>query len=252
MSPGTEGRKLLRGSIDAAQQQSREWQENQRRRTGYCTPQAELGHAITAEMLARGYHPTIAQVAGQLGAVATAYNWQGNARIADNVGRCKRTVQRVRARLEADGLIRSELLLTGDMIDGQRAPVWHPQVVRDVSALQRLARARDAVRAPHRKSKRRPSAADVPNRPPPTSEPAHDAMTAADHLALGEAHPEFSAFFSDMATAAAKHGAGKPPPTTIAPPEIDPSDIDAVELDIERRERERGRDPPKRGPPETR
>lgn len=246
MSVGLDGANALRGFVARANQHSREWQRGQLRRTGFATPQAELGHAVVIALRELGYPLTFAAVAGQLAAVATAYNWQGCARIAAIVGRHKRTVQRARARLEADGLIRSELLLTGDMIDGQRSPVRHPQVVRDVSALQRLARAREASRAttPPRKGKRRPSVADMPA-------PAPEPMTADDLRALGDAHPEFAAFFGEMAAAAAKKAPPKPPPNAAT---IKPGEIDAWERETAERERmlelerERVRGPP-RGPP---
>lgn len=240
MSPGLEGAKALRGFVDRANRNSRDWQREQLRRTGFATPQAELGHAITLALREAGYPLTFAHIAGQLGAVATGYNWQGCQRIAQIVGRHKRTVQRARARLEADGLIRSELLLTGDMIDGQRSPVRHPQVVRDVSKLQRLARARESSRrtpAPPRKGKRRPSAADMP-------QPVQ-AATADDLRALGEAHPEFAAFFGDMAAAAAKKVPPKPPPNAAT---IEPGEIDAVERELRELERQRERER-ERGPP---
>ena len=260
-SPGTDGAKALRGFVDRANNQSRQWQREQFRRTGFATPQAELGHSIVLALRELGYPLTVAQAAGQLGAVATAYNWQGNNRVAQLIGRHKRTVQRARARLEAEGLIRSELLLTGDMLDGQRAPVRHPQVVRDVSALQRLARARDAARHvdPPRSQKRKrrragPSAAEVlaPVEP----------MTAADFAARGEAHPEFASHFAVLAAAAARREAAEAArrapkdAATIKPGEIDDADRRTAELERQLRERQalqRERDPPleppERGPP---
>lgn len=74
-------------------------------------------------------------------------------------------------------------------------------------------------------------------------------MTAAELRALGEAHPEFAAFFGEMAAAAAKR---QPPPPDAA--KIEPGEIDVAERDIAERERqlalerERVRGPP-RGPP---
>ena len=252
VSPGAEGARALAGTLDGATRRAREWQRDQIRRTGYATPQAELGHAIALALRERGYPLTVAHVAGQLGAVGTAYNWQGNARIAGVLGRSKRTVQRARARLEADGLIRSELLLTGDMIDGQRAPVRHPQVVRDVSRLQRLARARDAARETNRprKGRRRRSAAEVPAPSPlPPTSPA----TAIDLLAMA-ADPNRSpdaAFFLLEQARAAWH-------ERIDPERIAEWERMTAELEqrleqrrerarLEREERERG--PPDRAPP---
>jgi hypothetical protein len=209
---------------------------------------------VIRTLLELGYTPTIAQVGGHLAAVSTAYNWQGNARIAAIVGRCKRTVQRARARLELDGLIRSELLLTGDMIQGQRAPVRHPQVVRDVSPLQRLARVRRSELAPGRRKRRRagPSAAEV------SPVPAKQEAVSAEQFARWAAeHPEFASYFGTMAEAAAKREQRKPPPNV--PAEIPPAEIDAWERETARREqelrrrqeleREREPLPPERGPP---
>ena len=109
MSPGVEAAKTLRPVVDRANAQSREWQADQIRRTGFATPQAELGHAIALALRGAGYPHTVAHVGAQLGAVASSYNWQGTARIGQIIGRHKRTVQRARKRLEADGLIVSEL-----------------------------------------------------------------------------------------------------------------------------------------------
>lgn len=253
MSVGTDGAKALGGILERSKRQSREWQREQLRRTGFATPQPELGHAITWALREAGYPLTVAQIGAQLGAVGTPYNFQGNGRISGIVGRHLRTIQRARALLEADGLLRSELLEPGDMLDGMRAPVRRPQVVRDVSALQRLARAREQARtdSPPRRGKatRRPSAADAPRDPSgiTNAQPA----TAAELRALGEAHPEFAVFFGEMAQAAAKRGARPLPPDAA---KIEPGEIDAVERDIAERERmlelerERVRGPP-RGPP---
>lgn len=239
---------MLGGLVDGANRRSREWQRDQLRRTGFATAQPETGHSVALALRELGYSPTVAQVAGQLAAVPGAYNWQGNTRIAQIIGRHKRTVQRARAKLEAAGLLRSELLLTGDMLDGQRAPVRHPQVVRDVSALQRLANVRESMRSsnpPERRKRRRkgPSAAETPVEP-------QQPMTAADYAALGEAHPEFAAFFSGMA-AAQQRRPQRPPPN--APPKIDPKELDDFDAETERLERERRqRGPPERAPPERR
>ena len=248
MSVGTDGATALGGILERAKRQSREWQREQLRRTGFATPQAELGHAIAWALREAGYPLTVAQIGAQLGAVGTAYNFQGNARIGAIVGRHERTVQRARALFERHGLIRSELLEPGDMLDGMRAPVRRPQVVRDVSALQRLARARDHARteSPPRRGKatRRPSAADAPA-------PAPAPATADELRALGDAHPEFAVFFGEMAQAAA---AKRSPPLPPDAAKIEPGEIDAVERDIAERERmielerERVRGPP-RGPP---
>lgn len=236
LSVGAGAAKALGGILERAKRQSRDWQREQMKRTGFATPQAEQGHAIAFALREKGYHPTVAQIGGQLGAVATGYNFQGNVRIGVIIGRHERTVQRARALLEADGLVVSELLLTGDIMDGMRSPVRHPQVVRDVSALQRLAKAREQERQKTppkpRKGKRRPSAADAPPAPAPAPAP----MTPDEFRALGQAHPEFAAFYSDMAQAASKRGTPKPPPDAAT---IEPGEIDSAERDIAERERRR-------------
>jgi hypothetical protein len=248
VSPGTEGANALRGALTAAKRQSRAWQAEQVCRTGFASGHAELGHGVIATLRQNGYHPTVAQIAGHLAAVGTAYNWQGNARVAELVGRSERTIQRARARLEGDGLLTSHILLPGDMIDGQRSPVRRPQVVRDVSRLQRLANVHAArlasARSKQRPGRRRPSAAEVS--PPVPTTP----MTAADWQRLGEAHPEFAAFHATMAKAAARGAEHQPPPNAahVTVEEIDDADRLTAELERELRQRERA-PPTERGPP---
>jgi hypothetical protein len=209
---------------------------------------ADVGHAIVDALQRRRYPHTVAAVAGHLGAVGTAYNWQGNTRIAELIHRSRRTVQRARARLEADGLIRSHLLLTGDLIEGQRSPVRHPQVVRDVSRLQRLAGGRGApLRQQPPARQRKPSAAETPARVC-----AEQSRATAEELAeLAEARPEFAAFFHELAEAARARAPRTPP--SNCPREIDPREIDEwdrVTLELEREIAHRcERDPPERGPP---
>jgi hypothetical protein len=208
---------------------------------------------VIRTLLELGYTPTVAYVGGHLAAVKTAYNWQGNARIAVLVGRCKRTVQRARARLEHDGLIRSELLLTGDRLEGQRAPVLHPQVVRDVSPLQRLARVQLSQLPGRRRKRRGPSAAETPA---PAPQKRQD-VSAADFERWASENPDpvLAQHFRNMATEAAKREQAKRPPPVPAPT---PGEIDAWDAETERRERElrrrdqleREREPrPPRGPP---
>jgi DNA-binding Lrp family transcriptional regulator len=248
VSPGAEGARALSGILDGATRRSREWQAEQILQTGFATEQAAIGHEVIGVLRRRGYPLTVAIVAGHLAAVGTGYNWQGNARIGEVVGRSERTVQRARARLEEDGLIASYLLLTGDKVDGQRAPVRHPQVVRDVSQLQRLARQRlmranpSAQRPPRTSKRRRPSAAE---RTPP-----QEPMTAADWAKLGEAHPEFSAWTRDMAAAGEKTTRPERPPpnaANVTPEEIE--EWERVTPELERKHEQRERAPPPRGPP---
>lgn len=248
MSPGVEAPGLLRGALKAAKQRSRAWQADQFDRTGFATDKAELGHAVVNAMRRRGYPVTVASVAGHLAAVGTAYNWQGNARIADLVGRSERTVQRVRARLEDEGLIASKLLLTGDMIAGQRSPVRHPQVVRDVSRLQRLASVRQAaLHAPTRTSKRRrPTAIEVP--PPPPQEE----MTAEGFEQLARDKPEFATFLRIQAEAKRRQGPPPPPQNAahITSDEIDEWERATATAEMDRQQQQRapptGRGPPRR------
>lgn len=155
---------MLRGSRQAQRERrAQAYAEQAERvtRTGFAGGHAELGHAVAYELRRLGYSPAIAAYGGHLCAVGGAWNFQGNPRLASLVGRCLRSAQRYRAQLEADGLLRSYCLEPGDMIDGQRAPVSRPQVVRDLSQLRALALARLARPAPkpHRRSKAQARAA---------------------------------------------------------------------------------------------
>lgn len=215
-----------------------EWQDEQMRRTGWVQHES-IANAIVYAFQRREYSKSHATVVGHLAAVGGRYNWQGNTRIAELVGVSRRTVQRVRARLEREGFIRSHLLLTGDQVPGQRRPVWHPHVVRDVSRLHRIAVAFGAtvrVGLMARKQKpRRPSAAE-----PPRTTPA----SAEQLQALAKtARPEFAAFFHGMAEAAARR-APKPP---VPDDELDAIDRELAE-ETRRLQDATGRGPP-RGPP---
>ncbi len=145
---------MLRGATgNGKRAKARQRQIELMQTSGFAGGNAELGHRVVYEMRKAGYSETVAQFAGHLCAIAGSWNFQGNHRIAGLMGRSVRTVQRARALLEADGLLRSYLLEPGDMIDGQRSPVMRPQVVRDVAALQRLAFHRSAERQqPHQRS----------------------------------------------------------------------------------------------------
>ena len=253
-SLGAEGAKVARqvGGV----RQSREWQNEQVRITGFVA-NADMGHAVAHALAEGGYHPTVATVAGHLAAVATPYNWQGNARIAQLIHRSPRTVQRARAVLEGAKLITSHLLLTGDMVEGQRAPVRHPQVIRDVSRLQRLAGARGtAMRQPHGRSettrrgrqrssqRRQQSAAEVPQAERATAAELADVLAHAREVA-----PEFARYVSEIAVAEASRQRQPPAAPCDCPTEIDPIEIDAWDDTTEQLEHRGERDPPERGPP---
>lgn len=224
-------------------------QVQRKRASGFPGHAAELGHRVVWRLRRRGYSHTVAQLAGHLVSVGGPWNFQGNRRLGKWIGRCDRTVRRARARLEADGWIRSFLLLPGDKVSGQRAAVVRPQVVRDVSRLERLAAiaglhsdtARRASHTPPASSPRRSTAAEVP--PPP---PAPEA-TADELEALGRARPEFARFFAELA-AAKRRSVVKPPPNAANPPptptEIDEWDRETERMERAQREPERGRDPP--------
>ena len=216
---------------------------------------AEIGHLVTAALLARGYPHSVAIAAGHLAAVATAFNWMGSPRIARLMQRSLRTFQRARALLEKDGWIRTYLLDTGDQLEGQRAPVWHPSFVRDVTRLQQLAQRRRMW------LERKTS----PARPPPrrkrsAAESSHTVETASVSAA------EIIAFTAALSQSnggrppasqpgpgrepkpdAAPFSPGGPPahePPPGCPPMIDPLEIDQID-------RELARPPPSRAPPRS-
>lgn len=143
---GTAAVQWLRGSrAAAAERRAKAYAEQAERiaRTGFAGGEPEVGNAVRFELLERGYLPAVAEYGAQLASVGR-WNFQGNPRLASIVRRSLRSVQRYRAQLEADGLLRSYCLEPGDMIDGQRAPVSRPQIVREVliraAALERIAR----------------------------------------------------------------------------------------------------------------
>lgn len=163
-----DGAKWLRGElIESRAVSAKAAQKKLKRQSGFPGGKAEVGHAVAYEMRLRGYPRTAAALAAHLAAVSGPWNFQGNRRLAYWIGVSERSIRRARALLEADGWIKSNLLLPGDMVLGQRAPVVRPQVVRDVSKLQRLASVRTAMRAPHKRSAepRKPSAAETPAAP---------------------------------------------------------------------------------------
>lgn len=212
------------------------------RRTGFAGGHAELGHQVAFELRARGYGPAIAAFGGHLCAVGGTWNFQGNPRLAGLIGRSLRSAQRYRAQLEADGLLRSYQLEPGDMVDGQRAPLLRPQVVRDVSTLRALVAARLAHRpkSPRQRAKQNARAATVvapPKQAPMSPEALHDVAARAPEWLRG-------AILQGAAAGSSRRSSGPAPPSqggehpapeptgSVAP--ISDEELDA--LDVELRE----------------
>lgn len=242
---GIEAAQAARTMLADKRKRSLEWQAEQQRTTGFPGGEPEIGHAVRACLRRKGYGHTIADVGAHLAAVGTSWNWQGVTRIARWIGRSLRTVRRARARLEADGLIRSHLLLAGERIPEQQAPVWRPQVVRDVSLLQRLVRtaAGGSQRgSPPRESQRKPAAASRPARPsvaePPPPPPPPEIFEAA----AGRV-PWLADVLGSLAAAARR----KPPPPPSAAPPPTPEEIDAWDCETECLERDLEEDRRRRG-----
>jgi len=160
-----DGAQLLGGLLERQTQRSRAWQLEQRARVGFAATDelARLGHATRDVLIGRGYPALCAHAAGQLAAVSSAFNWIGLPRAARLCWRALRTLQRYRARLEADGLLKSFTLEPGDRLAGMRAPVRRPMTVRDVSRLQELGQRR--LRGLAVPPARPPSAAEPPAPP---------------------------------------------------------------------------------------
>jgi hypothetical protein len=233
----------MRSLLEQRSRNSLERQRELRRTTGFAGELHEVGHAVAWELQKRGYTHSTAAYAGQLAAAGPEWNWQGNRRIAEWMRRTDRTARRARAVLERDGLVRSFLLLPGEMVAGQRAPVKRPQVVRDVSALHRLANVRTSERRarPHARTSNGGAGAQSPPRPgspvSSTTSVAHVAkpITAADLDELARLNPEFASYFTTMAAAARR----PPSPVGPVPPAPSPSQIDEWDRETERQERER-------------
>jgi hypothetical protein len=206
--------------VESRAAQDRANQEKLKRETGFPAGCAEVGHKVVYELLRRGYPRCAALLAGHLAAVSGSFNFQGNRRLAFWLKVSERTVRRYRALLERDGWIKSCLLLPGQMVLGQRAPVVRPQVVRDVAKLQRLASVRSAVRSPHKRSKqRKPSAAE--------RAPAVPVTAAELEMIANNAQPWI---------AEAMRGGPKTPKRPPAPPRGDERLVDDAELDAIDRE----------------
>jgi hypothetical protein len=200
-----------------------------------------------AELRARGYAPAVASYGGHLAAVGGRWNFQGNPRLAALVGRSLRSVQRYRARLEADGLLRSWCLEPGDMIDGQRAPVSRAVVVREVTnlcapALERLATRRSPPRRTKGQRRQRERARAIVAPPPASPAP----LTVEEMLAAAK-RPGVATWVAEALQGQGR-GNPRPPPRAdrapCSPEELDAIDAELRELERRQRERERARPPP--------
>jgi hypothetical protein len=219
------------------------------RTTGFAGEHAEAAHQIVDALLRRGFKHTVAEYAGHLAASGSIWNFVGNPKIARFMRRSERTMRRARAELEAAGLIKSWCLAPGDTVEGQRAPVWRPRVVRDVSPLHRMVNVRSSQRAfaPHARSKPDGGvgSSSSPSGPAPAS-PARSAvavvpepapMTAADfeELAARATDPALIALLHDHAAASRRNdnATARPaaPPVPPAPPVSRDAYVDALELD---------------------
>jgi len=227
---------MLEGLNRITSKNDRERQKRLKMTTGFPGHCAEHAHLVVAELLRRGYGHTVAELAGHYVATGGEWNFQGNPRIAGWMHRSERTIRRARARLERDGWIQSFVLLAGEQVEGQRAPVARLRVVRDVSKLQRLARVHAAVREPHKRSKTgrggSPPAAAARSttsaaEPPP-------APVSAEHLdELASRAPAWLRG-SIAAIATAKRESMQPkPPRREPPPAPTSAELDALERELE-------------------
>jgi hypothetical protein len=250
---------LLRGSGRGARQRHREAraralaeQAERIRRTGFAGGHAELGHAVAFELRARGYSASIAAFGGNLCAVGGTWNFQGNPRLAQLIGRSVRSAQRYRAQLEADGLLQSFCLQPGDMIDGQRAPVLRPQVVRDLSKLRALALARLAQRprkSPRQRAKQNARAAAVvapPRAAPLTPDQLQDVAAGAPEWLRGAIWTEAGSSKRRSGPAPQSSGGEVPcspePAESVAP--LSPEELDALDAELRELTEQLERGPP--------
>jgi len=218
--------KLRRGQA----QTDKERQIRQKLLTGFPGACSELGHMVVDALLQRGYPRTYALLAGHYVSTGGEWNFQGNPRLAGWIRVSERTIRRARARLERDGWIKSFVLLVGDQVAGQRAPVARVRVVRDVSKLQRLARTRMAARAPHKRSKegRGGSPPAAATRPPSAAE-----LVPAEHFdELASRAPEWlRGSIASIATATRESMKRSEPRREPAPP-VPPVELDAIDREL--------------------
>jgi len=204
--------------------------------TGYPCDSA-AAHQIEFEFRVIGYTPTEAKVAAHLGSVGR-YNFMGNRAIARWIRCSLRAVQRARAKLEAEDWIRSYLLLAGDRVHGQMKPVRHPQVVREVSRMQRLATMRSTgpiVRPPQRRAQEKQRAQQQQRAAAVVAVPVPQSAEFFDQLAARA--PSFLApVMQGIAQAQRERDAAeknKPrQPSKASPRELD-DELDALDLELQ-------------------
>lgn len=221
-------------------------QDERRRRTGYVGSAVETAQIVRAELRGRGYSHGAQEYGAHLVANGGQYNFQGQFRLAQLTGVVRRTVQRYRVQLEADGLIASQLLHAGDMVDGMRAPTAHMQVVRDVSGLLAL-----ALRQPKPKASKPQPLERTAIAAPATAEERVSAEEIARYVreSILAVSPVEAARRVEHARRATQRKPISEPvrvpdgcPTTIDPAEIDQWDQDTLSLELWhewRRQRER-------------
>jgi hypothetical protein len=244
--------------LSAAERSSRERQRELRRSTGFAGDAYERAHNVVWELLQRRLPHIACELGGHLVAANGDYNFQGNERLAAWMKKSSRTLRRARRILEDAGLIKSYLLMPGEMVPGQRSPVLRPQVVRDVRALvalvenERSAAQRVTTSKRGRRTRQDPSdraGASVLKAPP-----VPPVRTAADFetLAAMAISPEWSQYFTGIAAGMRKESV---PPVkreapTKPPAPLSPQELDELEAETERLEDElRQRQQRERGPP---
>jgi hypothetical protein len=233
-------------------------QRERQRLTGFGGGNADLGHAVAFELRELGYHPAIARYGGELCSVGGGWNFQGNRRIAALMKRSVRSAQRYRARLEADGLLRSFCLEPGDIVDGQRCPVSRPQVVRDLTSLRGLVAAREAQRprppqrqAPQRRNARqkRQAARAAALVTPPTAGPPASVEQLQDVAARAAEGWVGRAILEGLGLAPKRSAAPQRPPEQ-APPRwrsegpCSDDELDALDAELRERTEQLERGPP--------
>lgn len=241
---------LVRGS--RAQQRERRAktlaeQAERQRLTGFGGGHAELGHAVAFELRRRGYSPSIASYGGQLCSVGGTWNFQGNRSLARLVARSVRSAQRYRARLEADGLLRTYFLEPGDIVDGQRCPVSRPQVVRELSLLRGLVTASRVHRPPPapRNRRQRREAARAAALVAPVAAPPPASVEQLQELAARAAEPWVGRAILEGLGLAPKHAPApqRPLPRDAAP--VTPAEeLDALDAELRERTAQLQRGPP--------